>query len=205
MHMVFRRLWGDKGEIPLETDTVILSEPVEPGGMLTGEVVLRAPDRAVEVQSIRLEAFVDTPGVHKGDGDEGSGGVAQLVGDELGDGCVPELDEVLLQGVLLVGFQRLTGRVAGVDTDPGGPAGVGGQGGERRLVVGVDDVRVAVRDFQARFDDLVPVLEGRRGWGCGVQFEGDGDVFRSPGRSECRQTCREHRCRCPGAGVPGVR
>ncbi|MFJ3835528.1 hypothetical protein ACIPY6_08420 [Streptomyces sp. NPDC090054] len=46
--MVFRRLWGDKGEIPLEVDTVILSGPVEPGGMLTGEVVLRAPDRDVE-------------------------------------------------------------------------------------------------------------------------------------------------------------
>ncbi|MDX2391105.1 MULTISPECIES: sporulation protein [unclassified Streptomyces] len=71
--MVFRRLWGDKGEIPLEVDTVILSEPVEPGGMLTGEVVLRAPDRDVEVQSIHLAAVVDAPGVHKDDGDEGKG------------------------------------------------------------------------------------------------------------------------------------
>ncbi|WP_406060958.1 sporulation protein [Streptomyces sp. NBC_01077] len=66
--MVFKRLLG-MGGIPLEIDTVVQSEPALPGGVLRGEVVLRAPDRRVEVKSIYLKLVTDAPVAHKGDGD----------------------------------------------------------------------------------------------------------------------------------------
>ncbi|MFE5944538.1 sporulation protein [Streptomyces sp. NPDC056480] len=70
--MVFKRLLG-MGGIPLEIDTVVQSEPALPGGLLTGELILRAPDRRIEVKSIWLRLVTDAPVAHKGDGD-GSGG-----------------------------------------------------------------------------------------------------------------------------------
>ncbi|MCX4982625.1 sporulation protein [Streptomyces sp. NBC_00572] len=66
--MVFKRLLG-MGGIPLEIDTLVQSEPALPGGLLRGEVVLRAPDRRVEVKSIYLKLVTDAPVAHKGDGD----------------------------------------------------------------------------------------------------------------------------------------
>ncbi|MFB7369709.1 sporulation protein [Streptomyces sp. NPDC056222] len=70
--MVFKRLLG-KGGVPLEIDTLVESEPALPGGLLTGEVVLRAPERRVEVKSISLRLVTDAPVAHKGDGDGESG------------------------------------------------------------------------------------------------------------------------------------
>ncbi|GHG11495.1 sporulation protein [Streptomyces zaomyceticus] len=70
--MVFKRLLG-MGGIPLEIDTVLQSEPALPGGILRGELVLRAPDRRVEVKSTRLRLVTDAPVAHKGDGDGSSG------------------------------------------------------------------------------------------------------------------------------------
>ncbi|MCX5227876.1 sporulation protein [Streptomyces sp. NBC_00233] len=70
--MVFKRLLG-MGGIPLEIDTVIPSEPALPGGRLRGEVVVRAPERRVEVKSISLKLVTDAPVAHKGDGDGYSG------------------------------------------------------------------------------------------------------------------------------------
>ncbi|MFF5923127.1 sporulation protein [Streptomyces flavochromogenes] len=70
--MVFKRLLG-MGGIPLEVDTVVQSGPALPGGILSGEVVLRAPERRVEVKSIYLKLVTDAPVAHKGDGDGCSG------------------------------------------------------------------------------------------------------------------------------------
>lgn len=70
--MVFKRLFG--GGIPLEVDTIIEPGPVRPGGMLRGEVVVRAPERDLEIESINLRLVANAPLFHKGDGDgEGSG------------------------------------------------------------------------------------------------------------------------------------
>ncbi|WP_329281625.1 sporulation protein [Streptomyces sp. NBC_00691] len=69
--MVFKRLLG-MGGIPLEIDTVVQSEPALPGGILSGELVLRA-DRRIEVRSIWLKLVTDAPVAHKGDGDGYSG------------------------------------------------------------------------------------------------------------------------------------
>ncbi|MFJ5828938.1 sporulation protein [Streptomyces sp. NPDC093089] len=66
--MVFKRLLG-RGGIPLEIDTVVDSGPVRPGGLLTGEVVVRAPERSVEVRSMTLRLTANAPLFHKGDGD----------------------------------------------------------------------------------------------------------------------------------------
>ncbi|WP_405856367.1 sporulation protein [Streptomyces sp. NBC_00090] len=66
--MVFKRLLG-RGGIPLEIDTVIQSGPAQPGGILTGEVVVRAPERDVEVKSISLRLAANVSAAHKGDGD----------------------------------------------------------------------------------------------------------------------------------------
>ncbi|MER8034548.1 sporulation protein [Streptomyces hydrogenans] len=70
--MVFKRLFG--GGIPLEVDTIIEPGPVRPGGMLHGEVVVRAPERDLEIESISLRLLANAPLFHKGDGDgQGSG------------------------------------------------------------------------------------------------------------------------------------
>lgn len=56
--MVFKRLLGKGGAvsgIPLEVDTVIPDEPVQPGGLLRGEIVLRAPDRDVSVRAVDVK------------------------------------------------------------------------------------------------------------------------------------------------------
>lgn len=66
--MVFKRLLG-RGGIPLEIDTIIQSGPAQPGGILTGEVVVRAPERDVEVESISLRLAANVSMAHKGDGD----------------------------------------------------------------------------------------------------------------------------------------
>ncbi|GEB57655.1 sporulation protein [Streptomyces gardneri] len=66
--MVFKRLLGIGG-VPLEIDTIVQSEPALPGGILTGEVVVRAPDRDVEVKSISLRIAANVSVAHKGDGD----------------------------------------------------------------------------------------------------------------------------------------
>ncbi|MFD3664436.1 sporulation protein [Streptomyces sp. NPDC058659] len=66
--MVFKRLLG-RGGIPLEIDTIIQSGPAQPGGILTGEVVVRAPERDVEVKSIGLRLEANVSVAHKGDGD----------------------------------------------------------------------------------------------------------------------------------------
>ncbi|MGW2301120.1 sporulation protein [Streptomyces sp. NPDC001809] len=70
--MVFKRLLG-MGGIPLDIDTLVQSGPARPGGLLEGELVLRAPDRRIEIKSIWLRLVTDAPVAHKGDGD-GSGG-----------------------------------------------------------------------------------------------------------------------------------
>ncbi|MEU2119433.1 sporulation protein [Streptomyces sp. NPDC016459] len=61
--MVFKRLLGSKNKggpsIPLVVDTVIADEPVQPGGMLRGEVVLRAPDREVRVRDVKVKLVVN--------------------------------------------------------------------------------------------------------------------------------------------------
>ncbi|GGY31812.1 hypothetical protein GCM10010363_10980 [Streptomyces omiyaensis] len=70
--MVFKRLFG--GGIPLEVDTIIEPGPVRPGGLLRGEVVVRAPERDLEIESIQLRLVANAPLFHKGDGDgQGSG------------------------------------------------------------------------------------------------------------------------------------
>ncbi|MFE0649342.1 sporulation protein [Streptomyces sp. NPDC059534] len=66
--MVFKRLLG-RGGIPLEIDTIVQSEPARPGGLLTGEVVVRAPERDIEVGSVTLRLTANAPLFHKGDGD----------------------------------------------------------------------------------------------------------------------------------------
>ncbi|MFF0556317.1 sporulation protein [Streptomyces sp. NPDC004266] len=61
--MVFRRLWGKGGDssgIPLMVDTVIPDEPVQPGGLLRGEVVLRAPEREVQVRVVKVKLVANT-------------------------------------------------------------------------------------------------------------------------------------------------
>ncbi|MFF8508958.1 sporulation protein [Streptomyces sp. NPDC015492] len=68
--MVFKRLLG-MGGIPLDIDTLVQSGPAQPGGVLTGELVLRAPDRRIEVKSIWLRLVTDAPVAHKGDGASG--------------------------------------------------------------------------------------------------------------------------------------
>ncbi|MFF2776541.1 sporulation protein [Streptomyces sp. NPDC058052] len=65
--MVLKRLFG--GGIPLEVDTIIEPGPVRPGGMLRGEVVVRAPERDLEIESIQLRLVANAPLFHKGDGD----------------------------------------------------------------------------------------------------------------------------------------
>lgn len=70
--MVLKRLFG--GGVPLEVDTIIEPGPVRPGGMLRGEVVVRAPERDLEIESISLRLVANAPLFHKGDGDgEGRG------------------------------------------------------------------------------------------------------------------------------------
>ncbi|MEU9143940.1 sporulation protein [Streptomyces sp. NPDC048349] len=66
--MVFKRLLS-KGGIPLEVNTIIQSDPARPGGLLTGEVVLRAPERAVELKGINLTLLYNPPQVRKGGGE----------------------------------------------------------------------------------------------------------------------------------------
>ncbi|MGW6389486.1 sporulation protein [Streptomyces sp. NPDC055103] len=66
--MVFKRLLG-RGGIPLEIDTIIHSGPARPGGRLSGEVVVRAPERDVEVGSISMRLAANVSVAHKGDGD----------------------------------------------------------------------------------------------------------------------------------------
>ncbi|WP_405856369.1 sporulation protein [Streptomyces sp. NBC_00090] len=66
--MVFKRLMGSKGSsgLPLEIDTVIPDEPVLPGGLLRGEIVLRAPDRDVRVRTVNVKLVANTsPAVGK--------------------------------------------------------------------------------------------------------------------------------------------
>ncbi|MER5737448.1 MULTISPECIES: sporulation protein [unclassified Streptomyces] len=70
--MVLKRLFG--GGIPLEVDTVIEPGPVRPGGVLHGEVVVRAPERDLEIESIHLKLLANAPLFHKGDGDGEGGG-----------------------------------------------------------------------------------------------------------------------------------
>ncbi|WP_323145317.1 sporulation protein [Streptomyces sp. NBC_01565] len=70
--MVFKRLLG-KGGIPLEVNTIVQSEPARPGGLLTGEVVLRAPERAVELNGIDLTLLYNPPQVRKGGGEGAKG------------------------------------------------------------------------------------------------------------------------------------
>ncbi|WP_159072887.1 sporulation protein [Streptomyces sp. WAC00288] len=56
--MVFKRLLGSGSGgkaadgIPLEADTLLPDEPVRPGEILRGEVVLRAPDRDVRIRTV---------------------------------------------------------------------------------------------------------------------------------------------------------
>ncbi|MFD6760695.1 sporulation protein [Streptomyces roseolus] len=66
--MVFRRLFGNGG-IPLEIDTIVPDEPVRPGGTLKGEVVVRAPERDLKIESIRMRLVANASLTHKGDGD----------------------------------------------------------------------------------------------------------------------------------------
>ncbi|WFB05682.1 sporulation protein [Streptomyces sp. LX-29] len=70
--MVFKRLLGSKGSggtgIPLEIDTVIPDEALQPGGLLRGEIVLRAPDRDVVVRTVNVKLVANTsPAVGKRD------------------------------------------------------------------------------------------------------------------------------------------
>ncbi|MCX5392381.1 sporulation protein [Streptomyces sp. NBC_00094] len=56
--MVFKRLLGSSkasGGIPLELDTVLSEETLLPGGILRGEVVLRAGDRDVRVRTVNAK------------------------------------------------------------------------------------------------------------------------------------------------------
>ncbi|MEU2654130.1 sporulation protein [Streptomyces sp. NPDC007325] len=66
--MVFKRLFGNGG-IPLEIDTIVRDEPVRPGGQLHGEVVVRAPERDLKIESIGMRLVVNASLTHKGDGD----------------------------------------------------------------------------------------------------------------------------------------
>ncbi|MGW1770932.1 sporulation protein [Streptomyces sp. NPDC002104] len=70
--MVFKRLLG-KGGIPLEVNTIVQPEPARPGGLLTGEVVLRAPDREVELKGVDLTFLYNPPQVRKGGGEGAKG------------------------------------------------------------------------------------------------------------------------------------
>ncbi|MFC0601285.1 sporulation protein [Streptomyces palmae] len=68
--MVFKRLLGGKGSggsgIPLEVDTGIPDVPLRPGGLLRGEIVLRAPDRDVTVRSVDMKLVANaSPAVGK--------------------------------------------------------------------------------------------------------------------------------------------
>jgi sporulation-control protein len=68
--MVFKRLLGSKGSggigIPLEIDTVIPNEAVQPGALLRGEIVLRAPDRDVVVRTVNVKLVANaSPAVGK--------------------------------------------------------------------------------------------------------------------------------------------
>ncbi|MFC9794308.1 sporulation protein [Streptomyces sp. NPDC057695] len=65
--MVLKRLLG-MGGIPLEIDTLVQPGPARPGDPLNGELVLRAPDRRIEVTTIQLRLVTDAPRAHKGDG-----------------------------------------------------------------------------------------------------------------------------------------
>ncbi|GGW72672.1 hypothetical protein GCM10010381_66770 [Streptomyces xantholiticus] len=70
--MVFKRLLGSKGSggtrIPLEIDTVIPDEALQPGGLLRGEIVLRAPDRDVRVRTVNVKLVASaSPAVGKSD------------------------------------------------------------------------------------------------------------------------------------------
>lgn len=61
--MVFKRLLGKGGGVPsnpLLIDTVIPDEPLQPGGLLRGEIVLRAPDRDVAVRHIDVKLAANT-------------------------------------------------------------------------------------------------------------------------------------------------
>ncbi|MEV7617161.1 sporulation protein [Streptomyces sp. NPDC089799] len=66
--MVFKRLLS-KGGIPLDVNTIVRNETARPGELLTGEVVLRAPDRAVKVNDIHLTLIYNPPQVRKGGGE----------------------------------------------------------------------------------------------------------------------------------------
>ncbi|MEU3604775.1 sporulation protein [Streptomyces sp. NPDC035033] len=70
--MVLKRLFG--GGVPLEVDTVIEPGPFRPGGVMRGEVVVRAPERDLEIESISLRLLANAPLFHKGDGDGEGGG-----------------------------------------------------------------------------------------------------------------------------------
>ncbi|MEV6394673.1 sporulation protein [Streptomyces sp. NPDC051907] len=70
--MVFKRLLGSKTSggtrIPLEIDTVIPDEALQPGGLLRGEVVLRATDRDVVVRTVNVKLVANvSPAVGKDD------------------------------------------------------------------------------------------------------------------------------------------
>ncbi|GAA3059224.1 hypothetical protein GCM10017562_25290 [Streptomyces roseofulvus] len=67
--MVFKRLFGNDGGPALEIDTILPDEPVRPGGKLRGEVVVRAPERDLKIESIRMRMAVNVSLTHKGDGD----------------------------------------------------------------------------------------------------------------------------------------
>ncbi|MFI8321193.1 sporulation protein [Streptomyces sp. NPDC085529] len=67
--MVFKRLFGNDGGPALEIDTILPDEPVRPGGKLRGEVVVRAPERDLKIESIRMRMAVNMSLHHKGDGD----------------------------------------------------------------------------------------------------------------------------------------
>ncbi|MEV6249349.1 sporulation protein [Streptomyces sp. NPDC051742] len=76
--MVFKRLFGSGTEssgIPLEVDTVLPDEPVRPGGLLSGEIVLRATDRDVYVRrvDVKLVANASAAVGKSGDVDTDSG------------------------------------------------------------------------------------------------------------------------------------
>ncbi|MCX0244728.1 sporulation protein [Streptomyces drozdowiczii] len=71
--MVFKRLRriGGGGSVPLEVDTQVAAGFVQPGGLLEGEVLLRALDREVEVGGIELKMFAEvTPSYEGGETQE---------------------------------------------------------------------------------------------------------------------------------------
>ncbi|WP_030550064.1 sporulation protein [Streptomyces exfoliatus] len=76
--MVFKRLLGSgkgSGGIPLEIDTVLPDEPVPPGGLLSGEIVLRASDRDVHVRNVDMKLVANAPAAvgKSGEADTDSG------------------------------------------------------------------------------------------------------------------------------------